>query len=310
MKIGFLASSWKDTPGGAAHAQIRLAHGLRERGHAVRFYHSGPRKKRWYGGVGSWDPKADEDVIICSAGMPSSTLTGDYKVVRSVHSAVNEEWSLRVGQRTDGIVFASRALARPFVDDSMRWVVSWPIVDKERYGVTGSETPGVHVTLVNPIPEKGGELLVELAQMLPEIPFLAVEGGWWKARQVGRDGPRNLRWMDYQHDARNIYRETRVLLYPGRWDAGEGWMSGVGMTALEASCAGIPVIASPGEGLLESMGGFATFVPSHSATDWAEAIQRVYHEDWERCHARALERARTLSPDHEIYCVEELLRSL
>jgi glycosyltransferase involved in cell wall biosynthesis len=306
MRIAFLINRWKPTLGGGAHAQLRMAQGLRQRGHEITLHHIGPKKKYWYGEIQHWRGDLETDVVICAVGVRDQRLQGSYKVVRAVHSAVNRQWSVGSHARTDAYIFASRALAKGLELGSTPHVVSWPIIDTAHYRVT----PGDHVTLVNPIPEKGGDLLVEVAQMLSGIPFLAVEGGWWKARQVGRTGPPNLRWMKYTQDARNIYRQTRVLLYPGRWDAGEGWMSGVGMTALEASCAGIPVIASPGEGLLESMGGFATFVPSHSATDWAEAIQRVYHEDWERCHARALERARTLSPDHEIYCVEELLRSL
>lgn len=306
MTIAFLINKWKSTLGGGAHAQLRMAQELRKRGHIVSLYHLHRTQKFWYGDARQWRAKTKVDVVICAVGTPDKYLSGNYRVVRVVHSAVNRQWAVGSHVRTDGYIFASRALSDGLDMATIPCVVSWPIIDVDHYRVQ----PGKHVTLVNPIPEKGGNLFVRVAEMLPEIPFLAVEGGWWKDRQVGKDGPPNLTWMPYQKDGREIYRKTRVLLYPGQWDAGKGWMKGVGMTALEASCAGIPVIASPGDGLIESMGGYATFVPSHDAEDWAYAIKRVYVHDWDECHAKALERADSLSSSQQIDQVEKLLEML
>jgi hypothetical protein len=304
VKIALLVERWKKRPGGAEVAMLRLASALRAIGHKVELRHNYIPRRRKYGVARTWEPRAKFDAVICAAGMPDEHLTGGYKVVRAVHSRITPQWALGDTARTDGVIWASMALSRPVDVPS---VVSWPIVDPDVMRVT----PGDMVTLVNPIPEKGGELILEVARMLPRIPFLFVEGGWWTKRQVGQDGaPKNVEWMTYQTDCRRIYEQTRVLLYPGPWDSGEGWMHGVGMTALEASCSGIPVIASPGPGLLESMGGFAKFVESHKPEYWAEAIEQVHGEDWDRYHLRALERARTLSPYDEAQTVAELLEGL
>jgi glycosyltransferase involved in cell wall biosynthesis len=304
VRIAFLVGRWKQNSGGAEVAMVRLAKALQVFGHEVVFCHLGSRRERSWGAINKWKPRAKFDAVICAAGMPDEHVTGAYKVVRAVHSRITPQWALGEPSRTDGVIWASRALSKPVEVPS---VVSWPIVDPHAIRVT----PGEMVTLVNPIPEKGGELILEVARMLPRIPFLFVQGGWWTKRQVGQDGaPKNVEWMTYQTDSRRIYEQTRVLLYPGPWDSGEGWMHGVGMTALEASCSGIPVIASPGPGLLESMGGFAKFVESHKPEYWAEAIEQVHGEDWDRYHLRALERARTLSPYDEAQTVAELLEGL
>src|SRR5690606_19301196 len=98
--------------------------------------------------------------------------------------------------------------------------------------------PGDHVTIVNLFPNKGSALFWRLAERMPDVPFLAVRGGY--GHQDIRRVP-NVEVVPHLpcHRMRDeVYARTKILLMPSEY---ESW----GRVGVEAMCSGIPVIAHP-----------------------------------------------------------------
>ncbi len=133
------------------------------------------------------------------------------------------------------------------------------------------------VTFINPVPDKGVELAIEVATACPHIPFEFVES-WILEPEAKRRLLRrlsalpNVRFTAHQTDMQAIYRRTRILLAPSQ--CREGW----GRVASEAHISGIPVIGSQDGGLVESIGPGGILIPPHAqAATWIEAVQSVWN---------------------------------
>jgi glycosyltransferase involved in cell wall biosynthesis len=140
------------------------------------------------------------------------------------------------------------------------------------------DTPGDpegRVTMINPHPVKGLDTFVEIARRLPAVNFLLQES--WKLDPAALDtlqqrlaGLANVRFAHRVSDMRSVYRQTRLLIAPSRWE------EGFGMVALEAQSCGIPVIASRRGGLPEAVGDGGLLIDDYLNVDaWVEAIDGV-----------------------------------
>lgn len=143
--------------------------------------------------------------------------------------------------RADLVVFNSRWIA-----DAADWsgpsMVVHPPVWLDRYRVDGHR--GDAVTLLNLAERKGSPTFYELARRFPDTPFLAVRGAY-AAQHVPSDLPPNVEVLPNQRDVRRVYARTRVLLMPSHY---ESW----GRCTVEAAASGIPTLAAPTPGLLET----------------------------------------------------------
>ena len=153
--------------------------------------------------------------------------------------------------------------------------VIYPFISLERYTTTTSRE---NVTFVNPIPEKGSDIALELARLCPEIPFTFVEG--WRLSYDRREALTqklfelpNLKLLPSQSDMRKVYRRCKILLAPSRCE------EAYGMVVTEAQASGIPAVASARGGLRESVG-----------TGRHPARSRRPHRRLGRVDPRALER--------------------
>jgi glycosyltransferase involved in cell wall biosynthesis len=176
-----------------------------------------------------------------------------------------------VPERGADRVLYNSAFTRDFLADRfpLDGDVFHPPVDLARYRVDGPG-PGGALTLINPLPVKGGHLLVPLARAVPDRQFLAVEG-WtlppFVARLLAREP--NVSVIPWQHDMRSVYERTAVLLVPSVFEP-------FGRAPLEAACSGIPSIASGTGGLCEALGSEGLFVPVDAPIeDWVQAIRRL-----------------------------------
>lgn len=150
-----------------------------------------------------------------------------------------------------------------------------PLIRPERYKAERNPT---HVTMINPHPLKGGDLALAIAEACPEIPFRLVS--CWvlpdRFQQEVNERVRRLGNVTIQRatsDMRSVYRQTRILLAPSRWD--EAW----GRVASEAHINGIPVVASSRGGLLESVGpGGVLLDPDGPLEPWVEAVRRLWSD--------------------------------
>ena len=154
------------------------------------------------------------------------------------------------------------------------------------------------ITLINCWPRKGGNILYELAKMMPEYEFLGVKGGY--GEQVIKP-LKNLRYVENTPDIKSIYAQTRILIMPSVYES-------YGRTAVEAMCSGIPVIATGTPGLKESLGDCGLFCPEVINEDenfldpfpFAEHIKFLDNKDnYKDYSKRSLERAKELDKRNE-----------
>jgi glycosyltransferase involved in cell wall biosynthesis len=185
-----------------------------------------------------------------------------------------------------------------------------PIFYAEQYriGVTGR-----HVTFINPVPEKGVNLALEIAALCPDIPFVYVLG-WplrigelYRLKSKIRRLP-NVQLRDRTYDIRLVHKYSKILLVPTSCHWEETW----GRVASEAQINGIPVVASDHGALPESVGKGGILLSCNApAESWASAIRNLWTDNalYSRISEAATEHSQRsqLNPERQI---ELLLASL
>lgn len=237
----------------------------------------------------------DADVVISHLGDNQEAAAwaraAGKPVVRMVHGIPLPHQNLEGDELA---VFNSRSLQQQ-VGWSGRSVVVHPPVDPERVA------PGKLVTLVNLTSAKGGRLFWHLAKTTPDVQFLGVRGGY--GQQVSNKA-KNVTVIDPTVDmAGDVYSRTRILLMPSLH---ETW----GMVGMEAMTCGIPVIAHPTPGLVESLGDAGIFVDRADADGWRQAIRSLTGDEWNEASARASARAAAFDATAQIDTFAAALESL
>lgn len=191
-------------------------------------------------------------------------------------------------------VFNSEWMAEHLGGGYNGWSV---IVRPPVFGEDYATTPGDRVTLVNLFAEKGAATFYALAERMPDVSFLAVRGGY--GAQVIRDDLPNVEVLDHVpgHEmAERVYSRTRVLLMPSSY---ESW----GRVGVEAMHSGIPVIAHPTPGLLESLGDAGVFADRTDVAAWETELRRLLDgRRWRAASRRAKVRAAKLDPAGDLDC--------
>lgn len=243
------------------------------------------------------------DVVLTHLDMTRDATTlaqrGARPVVHLLHNDRQLEFH-RVKPAEVGLLVAnSEWIAAHYRAWPVPMIVVRPPVDPARYRTT----PGQRVTLVNLNAEKGGHLFWKLAARLPARQFLAVRGGY--GDQIGfpmvrsladvKRAPRNVAFQWPTANMRDdVYARTRVLLMPSAY---ESW----GRVAVEAMVSGIPVVAHPTPGLLESLGEAGVFVDRKDVDGWVDAVERLHGQAaWESWSRKASTRSRELDPTDDL----------
>jgi len=192
--------------------------------------------------------------------------------------------------------FTRRELRRRFGKESQ---VLYPLLDVERYVTPRTDE---FVTMINPIPVKGVEIALDLAERLPEQKFLFVEG--WGTDPAILERIRrlpNATYMNKQMDMRTVYSRTRVLLVPSQWE------EAFGRVVVEAQASGIPVIASRTGGLPEAVGDGGVLIDDYRDPDrWLTALQGLRYEE---LSIKAIENTRRFNLPRELDRLLGILRS-
>lgn len=226
----------------------------------------------------------DADVVISHLGDPgrahAAAVAAGVPSVRMAHGG-----PARIPDDTALVVFNAHS-ARAAADWPGPAAVVHPPVDPHRY----CTTPGEAVTLINLTDAKGVRTFWRAAELLPDLTFLGVRGGY--GRQV-RPRAANIEVVATVRDITRIYQRTRVLLMPS---AEESW----GRVGVEAMASGIPVIAHPTPGLVESLGSAGVFVDRDDITGWAAAIRHTHGPGWAAASAAATARSAELDPGPEL----------
>lgn len=186
-------------------------------------------------------------------------LGGDLRELPSAHYIANSNFTARVYKEKFGL----NATVIP------------PTIDPSQYC---TPTTRDYVTLINPYPEKGFDLAVQIARECPDIPFLFLES--WTLGDAHRAEIKrviaslpNVRLEGRTSDMKTVYGRTKILLAPSKWE--EAW----GRVASEAHCSGIPVIGSRRGGLPEAI-GVGGLVLDYDAplNHWVAAVQRLWSD--------------------------------
>lgn len=163
------------------------------------------------------------------------------------------------------------------------------------------EQTGDAVTIVNCADDKGIRTAGRLAEALPDLPFLGVRGDYL-AQVIPRQ--QNFTVLPSQRDMRAVWSQTRVLLMPSKH---ETW----GMVGVEAMTSGIPVIAHPTPGLLESLGPAGIFCDRDDLDAWVAELDRLNDPDeYATASQRARERAAALDPTPDLDAFVDALEAL
>jgi glycosyltransferase involved in cell wall biosynthesis len=172
-----------------------------------------------------------------------------------------------------------------------RTLVVRPPVHAKRY-VTKT---GQAVTLINCNEDKGGRLLAELAQRMPDQQFLAVQGAYGEQLLPDLPNVEIIGHVPGDEMAAKVYRRTRVLIMPSRY---ESW----GRTGVEAMASGIPVLAHPTRGLCESLGEAGIFVDRSDTEAWVTALRRLLTDaaEYRLASKRARARSAELDPAEDL----------
>lgn len=197
------------------------------------------------------------------------------------------------------VVFNSAALAAVTDWDGPSIVVH-PPVNAAAHRVLSR---GDAVTLVNLTDDKGVRTWWKAAERLPERTFLGVRGGYGPQRDECARCP-NVIVAGPVADMRTIWSRTRVLLMPSIHET-------FGMAAVEAMVSGIPVIAHPTPGLVESLGDAGMFVHRDDLDGWIEAIEALddpveYHDASVAALRRAFDLAAEDGADRFVDALEAL----
>ncbi len=168
--------------------------------------------------------------------------------------------------------FTARRYADVFGIDA---TVIRPSINRTLYETTPQ---GDLVTFIGPVAAKGLDRAIEIAVACPEIPFLFVESWLLAAEQLAAlqtriAGIPNIRFERRTSDMKSLFRRTRILLAPSRWE--EAW----GRVASEAHCSGIPVIGSSRGGLAEAIGPGGTALDYDAPlADWVAALRTLWSD--------------------------------
>ena len=132
-----------------------------------------------------------------------------------------------------------------------------------------------HITFVNPIPLKGLEIALRVAQLLPHRRFVFVEawnlpGPQRKALDRELSELPNVTFRPRSVGLADVYRSTAVLLVPSQCP------EAFSRVVLEACANGIPVLASRVGGVPEAMGQSGVLLAAGDEPEhWAQAIEEI-----------------------------------
>ncbi|MDB5963332.1 MAG: hypothetical protein JWP59_4626, partial [Massilia sp.] len=133
------------------------------------------------------------------------------------------------------------------------------------------------VVFINPSPHKGLEIVIELAQARPDIPFIFVvnqrAAGEKLRTQLKERGTANIEVLGPFSNMREVYKRARIVIAPSQWI--ETW----GRIATEAHFSGIPVLASNRGGLPEAVGPAGVCVPADAPhAVWLSQLARMWDD--------------------------------
>jgi glycosyltransferase involved in cell wall biosynthesis len=279
--------------------------GLKKRGHDVCVGVNSSSAPEWEGipiyTSGHWDRVAASDIVITHLDVTRQVIKANHRQRPLVHLIHNDRQLKYHGVAGDDaqLVVANSEWILRAINWKWRTIVVRPPVHSERYKTKSGDA----ITLINLYGPKGARTFWQLARIMPDRKFVAVVGGYG-AQDIADPLPPNVELVQHTPDIRKVYAKTRLLLMPSIY---ESW----GRVAVEAMASGIPTIAHPTPGLLESLADSGTFADRDDIAAWVEAIRRFDDEaHYKDMSNRALLRSAELDPNQEIDALESAMAEI
>lgn len=253
---------------------------LKSKGHDVRVLIPKPTELMYDGiRIGKSSDRSDlayakwADVIITHLAHTGEALELAKKSKKPLIHLVHNDYQLSqwnvVDQSTAVLAVANSEWVRESVPNSIPSIVVHPPTLPKTYEV---ETSREVITMINLDPVyKRGHMFWQLAERFPNKQFVGVKGGWGHSAVHDKELS-NVTIIENSPNIQEVYKKTRILIMPSLY---ESW----GRVATEAACSGIPVIASPTPGLLESLSYSGVFAECDNVDEWAKAIEFLDNEE-------------------------------
>lgn len=133
-----------------------------------------------------------------------------------------------------------------------------------------------YITFIKPVYEKGVEIALKITKELPKREFLFVGESTSMHKKILREihELKNVKFIEWVQDMRNIYQQTRVIIMPSIWE------EAFGRIPIEAGINGIPTIASKRGGIPESVGKEGIIIEDFQNIDnWIKSIEKLDNRD-------------------------------
>jgi glycosyltransferase involved in cell wall biosynthesis len=230
------------------------------------------------------------DVVVAQSGLPGH-ISKAFKeqgipTVIHFHNVESDDLADVFGCSADSYVansgFTARHVAKEYGIDA-RVIV--PTFHRDWYE---THSVGDKITFINPHPNKGVEMLLEVVRLMPTQPFLFVKAWTLTPKDAAVLDDANARLPNLTisepvRDMREIYAQTKILAMPSKWE--EAW----GRVATEAQFSGIPVVGSNRGGIPEAIGpGGVIMDKDASPEQWAEVLASLHGDRYHSLSVAAL----------------------
>lgn len=198
------------------------------------------------------------------------------------------------------LIHNSRWIQQYYASFGIPSIIVYPPVYYDEYR---TESTREYVTLINLNNNKGGNILIAIAKQMPDVQFMGVIGGY--DGQIQDTTVKNITYVENTSYIKSIYSKSDIILMPSKE---ESW----GRVAIEAMSSGIPVIATPTPGLLESCGSAGIFCKRDNIGSWVREIRRLKtdREYYKSVSEKCFERAKELDPLRQLTEMESWLKQI
>lgn len=144
-------------------------------------------------------------------------------------------------------------------------------------GVTRTTSTRRAALAVNPAQLKGGDIVLQIAARLPEIPFVLQESWPLTPEERSQIDARvrslpNVEFREMRPPGPELYGDARVLLVPYRVNSRP-------RVILEAQDNGLPIIAADVSALVTAVGSGGIIVPLDDIDAWVEAVRLMWSDE-------------------------------
>jgi glycosyltransferase involved in cell wall biosynthesis len=226
---------------------------------------------------------------------------GRTPTIATLHNVIpgRARWRDAVGvamlRSADQIIAVSDRLGRYLIVQGVRNVIvknalNPPLIDRNARGLLALDPESFVIGGIGRLhAQKGWDVLCEAAALVheakPDLRFIVIGDGPERDSLASHPDADHVSFEGYVADASTLLGAFDLLAIPSRYE-------GLGLVAIEGMFAGVPIVASGVEGLVEAVGDCGRIVPPNRADLLAQAILELAADPDERAAIAARARVR------------------